>query len=118
MSSQLTQTEIAEAQIAFRETNERIQATADGLPVAGEIPFVCECPDADCSEIVRLTFDEYEAIRQHPRRFFNVPDHERNSVAAGAETVLVVFDRFTIVEKIGVAGELASDAHDAATGAG
>ena len=117
MSTNLAQTEIAEAQIAFRELNENIEATADQIPLPGLIPFICECPDTDCSEVVQLTFDEYEAIRQHPRRFFNVPDHERTSVAAGAETVLVVFARFTIVEKIGIAGELATEAHDAATGA-
>ena len=112
MTSQLAQRTIAEHQISFREANERIEATADAMSMLGPIPFICECPSIDCSEIVRLSFDEYEAIRLHPRRFFNVPGHERASVAAGAETVLVIFDHFTIVEKIGIAGELATTAHD------
>lgn len=106
---------IAEHQIAFRDTNERIEATADSVSLIGLIPFVCECPRRECSEVIQLTFDEYEAIRQHPRRFFNVPGHESDSVKAGAETALAVLERFTIVEKIGLAGKLASDAHDNAS---
>lgn len=114
MTPQLAQKTIAEHQISFREANERIQATADSAPLLGLIPFVCECPRSECTDVVRLTFDEYDAIRQHPRRFFNVPGHERDSVAAGAETTLVVLERFAIVEKIGIAGDLATDAHEAA----
>ena len=114
MTPQVAQRTIAAHQISFREENEKIQATADALALLDRIPFVCECPDPDCSDVVWLTYDEYEAIRQHPRRFFNVPGHERDSVAAGAETILVVLERFTIVEKIGIAGELAADAHEAA----
>ena len=113
MTPQVAQQTIARNQISFREANEKIQATADSAALGGPIPFMCECPDSECADVVRLTFDEYEAIRQHPRRFFNVPSHERKSVAAGAETVLVVLERFTIVEKVGIAGEMATEAHEA-----
>ena len=109
-----TQRMIAEHEISFREENERIQAAADSAVLLGRIPFVCECPRPDCSDVVLLTYDEYEAIRQHPRRFFNVPGHERDSVAADAEVILAVLDRFTVVEKIGLAGDLAAAAHEAA----
>ena len=104
---------IAEHQIAFRELNEAVEATADSIPLAGLIPFTCECPDPECAELVQLSFDEYEAVRKHPRRFFNVPGHERGSVEAGAEVLLVVLHRFAVVEKIGLAGELAADAQEA-----
>jgi hypothetical protein len=97
------------------QANERIEATADSMRLLGPIPFICECPHVDCSETVRPSFDEYETIRQHPRRFFNIPGHERNSVSAGAETILVVFDCFTISEN-GIAGELATAPHYAETG--
>ena len=113
MSASTEQRSIAEHQISFREMNEKIQSSAESRPILGRIPFVCECPDPDCLELLSLTFDEYEAIRQHPRRFFNVPGHEASSVAAGAETVLVILDHFTIVEKVGIAGELADTARDA-----
>jgi hypothetical protein len=99
---------IGEAQVASRTENEAIQASADKLTILGPIPFVCECPDRDCFEIVRLTFDQYEAIRQYPRRFFNVSGHERASLEAGAERIVLVADELTVVEKIGIAGNVAT----------
>ena len=106
------QEEIGQAQVACRLENERIQASADALAMLGPIPFVCECPSRACSEIVRLTFDEYEAIRQYRRRFFNISGHERQSVVAGAERVVAVVGELTVVEKIGVAGDVAAHSHE------
>ena len=103
--------EIGETQVEFRNANEKIQASADGFAIHGSIPFVCECPDRDCLELVRLSFDEYEAIRQHPTRFFNITGHERSSVETGAERIVAVADELTVVEKIGVAGEVAAEAY-------
>lgn len=112
MNAQAHQEEIGQAQVACRTENEAIQASADKLALPGLIPFVCECPDRDCAEIVRLSFDEYEAIRQSPRRFFNFSGHEAASVAAGAERILAVAGDLTVVQKIGVAGDVAVDAHE------
>jgi len=39
------------------------------------IPFICECADPACREIIRLNQDEYEAVRAESRHFFNVPGH-------------------------------------------
>lgn len=103
--------EIGDAQASFRNANETIQASADSSALVRGIPFVCECPDRECIEIVELSFDEYEAIRQHPRRFFNVTGHERTSVEGGAERIVAVADTLTVVEKIGVAGQVATDAY-------
>lgn len=99
--------EIGEAQVVFREANETIQASADRFSIVTGIPFVCECADRSCSEIVRLSFDEYDAIRQHPRRFFNVTGHEQTSVEAAAERIVTVVGTLTVVEKVGIAGEIA-----------
>lgn len=112
MNAQAHQEEIGQAQVACRAENEAIQATADRLALLGQIPFVCECPDRSCAEIVRLSFDEYEAIRQDPRRFFNVSGHETASVEARAERIVAVTGDVTVVEKVGVAGEIAADAHE------
>jgi hypothetical protein len=111
MNTQAQQLEIGEAQVACRAENEAIQASADRLALLGPIPFVCECPARDCAAIVRLSYDEYEAIRQSPRRFFNVSGHETGSVAAGAERVILVAGDLTVVEKVGVAGDIAADSH-------
>lgn len=112
MNAQTHQEEIGQAQVACRIENEAIQASADKLTLLGPIPFVCECPDRDCAELVRLTFDEYEAIRQDSRRFFNISGHEAASIEAGAERILAVAGDLTVVEKIGVAGDVAADAHE------
>ena len=61
---------------------------------------------------VRLSFDEYEAVRQYPCRFFNVSGHETTSVEAGAERIIAVAGELTVVEKVGVAGDIATEAHE------
>ena len=107
--SQHVQRTIAERQLAFRAQNERIFASADAVPILGPIPFVCECADPACTEIVRMSDDEYDTITQHPRRFFNITGHEAASVEAGAEEIVSVVGELTVVCKIGVAGEIAAD---------
>ena len=88
MSTELA--EIGNAQVVVRNANETIQASADRFTIVRDIPFICECPDPNCSEVVNLGFDTYEAIRQSPRHFFNVSGHEASSVAAGAERIIAV----------------------------
>lgn len=109
-----TQRGIGERQVHFRAQNERIYASADSLHMIGQIPFICECADDACTEIVRMRDDEYDTISQHPRRFFNISGHETSSVDAGAEKIVAVIGELTIVEKIGIAGDLAT--HERARG--
>lgn len=101
---------IAERQLEFRAQNERIYASADAVPMLGPIPFVCECADPACTEIVRMRDDEYDTITQHPRRFFNVSGHEAPAVDAGAEEIVTVVGDLTVVVKVGVAGDIAARA--------
>jgi hypothetical protein len=111
MSEQQTVERIAENQSRFREANEQIEATADRMHLLGPVPFVCECPEPSCTEIVRMTLDDYEGVRQHERRFFVVPGHQEKSVSSGAGEV-VGYDEsgdFVLVDKIGVAGEIAEE---------
>lgn len=82
------------------------------MPIIGPIPFVCECADFLCTEIVRMSDDEYDTISQHPRRFFIITGHEASSVAAGAERIVAVVGDLTLVDKVGVAGELATRARE------
>jgi hypothetical protein len=106
------QESIGNAQVALRNTNETIQASADRLTLVLNIPFICECPDPNCSEIVNLSFETYDAIRQSPRQFFNISGHEVPSVKACAERVIAVMGELTIVEKIGVAGDVATAGYE------
>jgi hypothetical protein len=111
--TELTHERIAENQSTFREANEQIEAAADNMALRGPVPFICECPDRSCMEIVRLTLHAYEEIRQHPRRFFTAPGHEALSVDVGAGVVVERHDgQPVIVEKIDLAGEIAERTYD------
>ena len=105
---------IARNQATFRAANERIGAAAGVYDVATPVPFICECADPTCTEVVRLELDQYEEIRSDSRRFLNVPGHQK-----AAQAVSVVVEErngYVIVEKMGHAGEIAEalDERDAA----
>jgi hypothetical protein len=72
-----TRERIERNNLTFREANERINARAAeyGAPLE-RIPFLCECPRPDCTEIVRLTRDEYQRVRDEPTQFMTVDSHE------------------------------------------
>ena len=68
----------------FREANERLaERRAELSAVEGRTPYLCECEDESCTEIVRLTAEDYEAVRADPTHFVIVPDHPTH----GAEIV-------------------------------
>ena len=104
---------IAENQSRFREANEQIEAAADRLQLPDPIPFLCECPRERCTEIVRLTIEEYEEIRSSATCFLCAPGHEDISVGEGAAVVVGgVEERFVAVQKVGVAGDIAAARFD------
>ena len=86
---------IARNETAYRQVNEAIEA---GRATEGEDaprPFVCECGQLGCNQLVELTMREYEAVRANPRRFFMVAGHEIPDV----EFVVERHDRFLVAEK-------------------
>lgn len=93
-----TQQRIVKNNRTFREANERIRERAEEYDAPLErIPFLCECPQAACVQIVRLTRSEYGAVRANPRHFFTAPGHE--TAERGVARVVNHQDAFTIVEK-------------------
>jgi hypothetical protein len=82
------------------------------MAISGQVPFICECADERCTEIVRLSLDGYEDVRSHPRRFFNAPGHEALSVGAGAAVVVEELPGYVLVDKIDIAGEVAEQRYD------
>jgi hypothetical protein len=94
---------LAQNEAVFRAGNERIDAIID--TTSGTAPYLCECGNADCFEPVPLTHAEYEGVRTHPARFFVAPGHE--DLSAG-EVVVEELGRYTIVEKQGAEGEIAT----------
>jgi hypothetical protein len=106
---ELTHVRIGENQSRFREANEQIEAAADRWPIVGAIPFICECSREECSDLVRLTLDEYEDVRVHSRWFVTIAGHQDMAVEALAGTVVAARDGYVIVESIGAAGEIADE---------
>jgi hypothetical protein len=51
----------------------------------------------------------YENVRRSPRRFFTAPGHATAAIAA---VIAEELDRYTLVDKIGVAGEIAEERSD------
>jgi hypothetical protein len=107
MEDRLSQERIGLNQSTFRTANEKIEATAEAIGLLDPVPFICECADPSCIEIVRLTLDEYEEVRQSPRCFFNAPGHEALALHARAGIVAAKHDDYVVVEKINAAGEVA-----------
>jgi hypothetical protein len=91
---------------AFRDANEDIDAIIDAhgadLPAA---PFVCECGDRACRRLINVPVKTYREVRKSPRKFFYdaVHDGQEDPETSTIET----HDRFLVVEKTGVAGEIA-----------
>jgi hypothetical protein len=91
----------------FRLANESIAELAESLDMDGRIPFLCECADRSCTELLRLTLDEYESIRANPAYFAKVPGHE--AAAHGWARVVEEHENFVVVEKVGEAAEIAEE---------
>ena len=108
MTSEWRQKRIAHNEASFRDINEHLE---DGLRQVRHAPelqqFICECGDRSCESSVRLSFEEYEALRRDSRRFAVVPGH----VFPETERVVAANDRDEVVEKTGAAIEVA-DASD------
>jgi hypothetical protein len=89
----------------FRNANESIRQMAEAEGFDDQVPFICECADPACRELIPLTLREYSEIRQDPRTFLNMPGHEAS--AQGWAQVVEKRGRYIVVEKIGPAGEVA-----------
>ena len=90
----------------FREMNERVEervgASGDDTST---FTIICECADLDCSEHVTLTPAEYEAAHADPAQFTIVPGH----AAVEVEEIVTRNDRFEVVRKRGLAGDIAEE---------
>lgn len=61
----------ARNQALYREANEKIQELNAAFEELAALSgtWVCECPDANCTEMLELTLAEYESLRAYPNRF-------------------------------------------------
>ena len=89
---------IAEVQALFRAGNDRMLEWEENREAAihGErLTFLCECGRRSCHDRVRLTADEYEAVRADASRFIVAHGHELPE----AEAVVERHDQYFVVEK-------------------
>jgi thermostable 8-oxoguanine DNA glycosylase len=94
---------IARNEVLYRELNERVNALAEDLSARGVIEpeeevgeYFCECGRDDCTEKIRMTRAEYEAVRASPLRFAIKPEH----LIAEVERVVSQNERFAVIEKL------------------
>jgi hypothetical protein len=94
----------------FRDANEKLERGAREILQGDEdspVPFLCECPRQDCTQVVFLTLAQYEEVRAGARRGLSVVGHDDPSV----ERVVEEGDGYVITEKFGEAGDVHAD-HD------
>jgi len=89
---------VGKNEAVFREVNERI----NDLARENASEYLCECGYGTCTETIRMTVTEYEAMRTEPTHFAVLPGHE----VPGLEDVVARNDGFLIVQK--KAGEAAA----------
>jgi hypothetical protein len=100
-----TEARLAENEATFRDANEQIMKRAREYEFSDRVPFLCECGEPKCREILRLTLEEYEDVRSTGTRFFLVPGHE--GVVDPSATIVSRTKEYVVIEKAGIAGEVA-----------
>ena len=89
----------------FRRANEALNRGARELLGADDesfVPFLCECPDPECKQVVLVALGEYEGARARGEFGLAALGHEDVTI----ERVVKRNDRFAVTEKLGRAGEV------------
>ena len=99
---------LARNEVMFRSINERIRELALRFRAIEDesVAFICECADETCVERVPLTAAQYDELRAIPARFVVIPGHEATPLV---EKVIFRASDFSIVRKIGLAGDIARE---------
>jgi hypothetical protein len=90
---------------AFRDANESLERGAHEVLQGDDgslVPFLCECPRLDCTQVVLLTLAEYEQVRARGEQGLAALGHEDLAI----ERVVDQNDRFVTTAKFGEAGDV------------
>jgi hypothetical protein len=82
----------------FRKANQDIADVAHDLGVNGQVPFLCECDDPRCHQVLRTTWTEFASLHAHDL-FVVIPGHEHLEV----EELVVETRAYSVVRKLPVA---------------
>jgi hypothetical protein len=88
-------------ELRFREVNKHIEERRAELRIEERVPYVCECEDARCRELVRLSPAEYRTARVDDRHFILADGHPFRS-----GRIVDRSDGYIVVEKDGEAAEV------------
>ena len=102
--SSLWEQRAARNEALFRKVNENIaRLEARHGTTLTEAVYICECANAGCAEQLAIDPDTYSRVRAQPRLFFVRHGHEDPQL----ERVVETHPDYLIVEKTGVAGQVA-----------
>ena len=94
----------ARNEVLFREANEKLGDKRQELEIAGQTPFLCECGDPSCTELIRLSLEEYEHVRSHANWFLAAGGHDAREARVEED-----HDGYVIVAKSGLAARIAKE---------
>jgi hypothetical protein len=100
-----TEEKIARNNDTFRRANEGIRRAAVEHRFEAPVPFLCECPEPTCRDLLRVPLEAYEEVRRYSRRFLTRPEHSDREQGE----VVARMDGYVVVEKHGQAGEIAAE---------
>jgi len=95
---------VSHNEVVFRSANESLARVFAGS--AGDVevyPFLCECGNRSCTEVVQVPLEVYGSIREHSTRFLHLPGHGER----GLEEIVEEGEGYEIVQKWGRAGAIA-----------
>ena len=100
-----TEQRAARNEVYFREANEKLGEKRLELDIGGLTPFLCECGDPSCTELVVLRLAEYEHVRSQGNWFMLATGHGGEE----AGTTIEEHGAYVIVEKHNIAGRIARE---------
>lgn len=104
MQNARSEEQAARNEIIFREANEKLGEKRHELGVGGRTPYLCECEDPTCTELIRLALADYEHVRSHANWFLVAAGHDDGTLRhAGSH------NGYEIVEKTGLARRIAEE---------
>jgi hypothetical protein len=98
--------EAIQTRVAIRQSLARDENEAHTAPVKGRdfAEYSCECASRLCDQLLSLTVTEYDEVRSVATHFVVARGH----VDPRAEFVVRETARYQVVQKFGVAGEVAT----------
>lgn len=113
----IKQERAAHNQSLFRDINENVEHLNHALgELSGPGAWVCECANPVCTELIRASMDQYEAVRADATRFLVAPGDKH--VFAEVERIVERREAYWVVEKFGEAATVAGQLDPRAVNAG